>query len=406
MMGRRGDDPGANDPLRGFSTRAIHDGDLPSGVAEQPVNPPIWLTSDYLYEGLDHYADVINERRPGYVYGRYGNPTHVALHRVLASLDGGEAAWSFASGMAAIHTSLTSLLKSGDHLVAQRTIYGGTFALVTDVLPGYGIDATLVAPEEADVAEALRPNTRAVLLETLANPTFRVSDVRGVARVCAEAGVALVVDNTIPTPYLLRPLELPGVTLVVHSTTKYVGGHSNLLGGAAIGSPSTLERIRRLAIEQGTTAGAFEAWLALMGVQTLPLRVERQCGTALAIALALQGHPKIASVGYSGVPSHPDHQRAAALFEGGRFGAMLALVFAGGYEAAQRACDALRVIRVGSSFGGLHSQVCHPATTSHRQLSPEERAAAGIEDGLIRMAVGGEDPADLIDDLLQALEKA
>jgi methionine-gamma-lyase len=328
------------------------------------------------------------------------------LHRVLASLDGAEAAWTFASGMAAIHTSLTSLLSAGDHLVAQRAIYGGTFALVTRVLPGYGIESTLVDPEADAVAAAIRPTTKAVLLETLANPTFRVSDVAGVARACAEAGVPLVVDNTIATPYLLRPLDLPGVTLVVHSTTKYVGGHSNLIGGAAVGSRERLERIRFLAMEQGTTAGAFEAWLALMGVQTLPLRVERQCATALAIATALDGHPKVAAVGYSGLAGHPDHQRAALLFDGGRFGAMLALTFAGGYEAAQRACDALRVVRVGSSFGGLHSQVCHPATTSHRQLSPGERAAAGISDGLIRVAVGGEDAEDLIDDFLQALEKA
>src|SRR2546426_11876179 len=157
----------------GFSTRAIHDADLPLGIAEQPVSPPIWLTSDYLYEGLEHYADVINERRPGYVYGRYGNPTHVALHRVLASLDEGEAAWSFGSGMAAIHTTLTSLLQAGDHVVAQRTIYGGTYALLKEVFPRYGIQADLVEPEADSVAGVLQGNTRAVLIETLANPTFR-----------------------------------------------------------------------------------------------------------------------------------------------------------------------------------------------------------------------------------------
>ena len=391
----------------GFSTRAIHEGDLPpGGIAEEPVSPPIWLTSDYLYEGLEHYADVINERRPGYVYGRYGNPTHTALHRVLASLDGAEAAWSFASGMAAIHTAMTSLLRAGDHVVAQRTIYGGTFALLTQVFPGYGIEVSFVSPEAEEVADAIRPTTKAALIETLANPTFRVSDVAGVGRVCAERGVPLIVDNTIATPRLLRPLELAGVALVVNATTKYMGGHSDLIGGAVTGPRELIEPIRRLALEQGTTAGAFECWLVLRGVQTLCLRVERQCDTALALAQALRSHPKVAEVGYSGLPRHPDHRRASGLFDGPRFGAMLSFSLNGGYEAGIRACDALRVARVGSSFGSLHSQVCHPATTSHRQFSPEERAAAGIGDGLIRVAVGGEDAPDLIEDFLQGLEKA
>jgi len=398
-----------NEPERppGFSTRAIHESDMPpGGIAEQPVSPPIWLTSDYLYEGLEHYADVINERRPGYSYGRYGNPTHVALHRVLASLDGAEAAWSFASGMAALHTALTSVLRSGDHVVAQRTLYGGTFALLAKVFPSYGIEASFVPPEAADVAAAIRPNTEAVLVETLANPTFGVTDVAGIARACAERDVALVVDNTIPTPYLFRPLELPGVTLVVHSTTKYIGGHSDLLGGSVSGPAEPMDRVRRLAMEQGTTAGAFEAWLALRGVQTLALRMSRQSATAVELAGALADHSKVAEVGYSGLPGHPDHHRAASLFDGNRYGAMLSFTLRGGYEAGLRVCDALQVARVGSSFGSLRSQVCHPATTSHRQLSAEERRAAGIGDGLIRVAVGGEEPEDLLDDFLRALEKA
>lgn len=390
----------------GFATRAIHDADLPMAFDEQPVSPPIWLTSDYLYDGLDHYADVINERRPGFVYGRYGNPTHVALHRVLASLDEGEAAWSFASGMAAIHTTLTALVGAGEHVVAQRTVYGGTFALLQRRFPRYGVDVSWVDPEASEVAGALRPTTRAVFVEALANPTFRVSDVAGIAAACAEAGVPLVVDNTIPTPYLLRPLAHRGVTLSLSATTKYMGGHSDLLGGAVVGAAPLIDEVRHLAIEQGTTGGAFEAWLTLRGVQTLGLRMQRQCATALVVATFLDGHPKIEAVGYAGIPGHPDHARATALFGGDAFGAMLSFTVTGGYEAAQRAGDALRVIRVGSSFGSQRSQVCHPATTSHRQLSPEERAAAGIGDGLIRFAVGGEDPADLVADLEQALEKA
>jgi cystathionine beta-lyase/cystathionine gamma-synthase len=390
----------------GFSTRAIHEGDQSSAIDEQPVSPPIWLTSDYLYEGTEHYADVINERRPGYVYGRYGNPTHTALHRVLASLENAEAAWSFGSGMAAIHTALTSVLRSGDHLVAQQTIYGGTFALLREVFPGYGIETTFAEPEADAVASAIRPNTRAVLIETLANPTFRVPDVAGIGGVCGERGVSLVVDNTVATPYLFRPLAVDGVTLAVSSTTKYLGGHSDLIGGAVAGSRDVIDRIRHLALEQGTTGGAFEAWLTLRGIQTLALRMERQCSTAMRVAGLLAGHEKVSSVGYPGLPSHVDHQRASGLFDGERFGAMLSFSLRDGYEAVVRACDSVRVARVGSSFGSMHSQVCHPATTTHRQLSPAEREAAGIGDGLVRVAVGGEDPEDLVDDFAQALEKA
>ena len=389
----------------GFATRAIHEGEMPPGVVEQPVSTPIWLTADYLYEGTEHYADVINERRPGFVYGRYGSPTHVALHRVLASLEGADAAWSFASGMAAIHTTLTALLRAGDHVVAQRTLYGGTFALLRSVLPGYGIEVTFVEPEAGAVEAALRPETKAVIVETLANPTFRVPDLPGIGRACTDRGVAVIVDNTIATPYLLRPLELPGVSLVIESTTKYIGGHADLLGGAVAGPQEPVEDVRHLAIEQGTTSGAFEAWLALRGVQTLALRLERQCATALTLARFLAGHPKVTEVGYPGLPGHPDHDRAAGLFDGPRFGAMLSFSLGGGYGPALRACDALRLVRVGSSFGSQRSEVCHPATTSHRQLSPEERAEAGIGDGLVRLAVGGEDPEDLLEDLDRALEK-
>jgi methionine-gamma-lyase len=397
---------GAGDDDRGFSTRAIHEGDVPVEIAEQPVAPPIWLSAHFVYDGLDHYADVINERRDGFVYGRYGTPTHAALHKVLASLDGAPAAWSFASGMAAIHTALTAMVSSGDHVVAARTVYGGTYALLTSIFPGYGIDATFADSEADAIDAAIRDTTRAVVIEPLANPTFRVADVRGIAAVCAERGVLLVVDNSVASPFLLRPLEIPGVGLVVHSTSKYIAGHADLIGGSVAGPHDLVDRIRHLAIEQGTTAGAFDAWLVLRGLPTMALRLERQCANAMALADALREHPKVTSVGYSGLPDHPDHERAAALFDGGRFGAMLAFELDGGYDAAARWASALRVACVGSSFGGLRTEVCHPATTSHRQFSPADRAAAGIGDGLIRVSAGAEDANDLVQDFTRALEKA
>lgn len=391
----------------GFCTRAIHQAELPlGGLAEQPVSPPLYLTTDWLYEGLEHYADVINERRPGFVYGRYGSPTHSALHRVLASLEGAEAAWSFASGMSALQVAFSALLAAGDHLVCQRTVYGGTYALLTEILPRFGVEVSFTEPEAEAVRDALRPNTRAVFLETLANPTVRVADVAGVGALCAERGVALVVDNTVATPYLFLPLEHEGVSLSVNSTTKYLGGHADFMGGSVAGGADLVDRLRRLAIELGATAGAFEAWLALRGVQTLALRLDRQCRTALELARTLRDHPRVQLVSYPGLPDHPDHGRARALFRGERFGAMLAFSLRGGYEAAVRVCHSLRVARVGSSFGGLRTQVTHPASTSHRQFSPQDRRAAGIEDGLVRVAVGGEDPQDLREDFLQALERA
>jgi methionine-gamma-lyase len=406
MRDRGEDEPLPPERLPGFSTRAIHEGDLmQSGIAEQPVSPPVWLTADYVYESLEHYTDIINEQRPGFVYGRYGNPTHVALHNILASLDSAEAAWSFASGMAAVHTAITTLAQNGDHVLAQKTLYGGTYGFLTKMAPRYGIEASFVDGEADAVASGIRPSTKLVIIEPLANPTFNVVDVRGIAAVCAARGVALLVDNTVATPYLLRPLEIEGVTLVLHSTTKYIGGHSSLMGGSIAGDRDVIDRIRHFAIDQGSTAGAFEAWLMLLGIQTLPLRVERQCTNAMAVARFLSDHTKVAKVGYSGLPGHPHHERARALFDGNRFGPMLSFTLDGGYEAAARMCDSLRVVRVGSSFGSLHSMVAQPATTSHRQFSREDREAAGITDGLIRFAIGGEDPEDLVADLAQALEK-
>ena len=406
-MGHSGEDQaGAHEPRAGFSTRAIHEGDTAQGgVAEQPVSPPVWLTADYVYESLEHYTDVINERRPGFVYGRYGNPTHVALHNVLASLDSAEAAWSFASGMAAVHTAITALVEKGEHVLAQRTLYGGTYGFLTKMAPRYGIDASFAEGEADAFGSAIRPSTKLVIIEPLANPTFDVVDVRGIAALCAERGVPLLVDNTVATPYLLRPLELDGVTLVLHSTTKYIGGHSSLMGGSIAGDRALIDRIRHFAIDQGATAGAFEAWLMLLGVQTLPLRVERQSANAMTLARFLNEQPKVARVGYSGLPDHPHHERAKGLFDGDRFGPMLSFTLDGGYEAAARMCDSLHVVRVGSSFGSLHSMVCQPATTSHRQFSKEDRDAAGISDGLIRFAVGAEDSDDLVADLGRALEK-
>jgi cystathionine beta-lyase/cystathionine gamma-synthase len=387
-----------------FSTRAIHAWDLGSS-GNDPAAMPIWLSADYLFDGVEHYADLLSGQRPGYAYARFGSPTHTGLHQVLASLEGAAAAFSFASGMAAMYSSLTALVETGDHIVADRGIYNTSYTLLQSFLPRFGIRTTFAAPEADAVAQAMEPATRLVVIDSIATPTFRVADVAGVAEVCAASGAPLIVDNTIATPYLLRPLDLPGVELVVHSSSKYIGGHSDLIGGSVAGSKELIDRIHEVAKQQGTIAGVFDAWLALRGVQTLALRMERQCATAVALAGFLAGRAEVRAVGYAGLPGHPDHERAVKLFGGASFGAMLSLSLRGGYDAAVRFCDALRIARVGSGFGGLRTEVRHPATTSHRFLTEEQRILLGIDQGLVRIAVGAEDVEDLIADFTHALDQ-
>jgi cystathionine beta-lyase/cystathionine gamma-synthase len=389
----------------GFSTRAIHARSSGSRSDVEPAAVPLWLSSDYLFDGIAHYADLLSGERPGYAYARFGSPTHTDLHEVLASLEGAEAAFSFASGMAAVLTSLTTLVEAGGHIVADRGVYNTTYTLLASFLPRYGIRTTFVEPEAEAVDQAIEPVTKAVFIDSITTPTFRVADVAGVAEVCAARGVPLIVDNTIATSYLLRPLEFSGVELVLHSTSKYIGGHSDLIGGSVAGSAELVGRIHEVAKQQGTIAGVFDAWLALRGVQTLAIRVERQCATAMTLAGVLAAHDEVGTVGYSGLVDHPDHQRAVELFGGTYFGGMLSLCLRGGYEAAVAFCDALRIARVGSGFGGMRTEVRHPATTSHRFLTEEQRLGAGIDQGLVRVSVGAEDAEDLIDDFIQALKQ-
>lgn len=362
--------------------------------------PPIWQVADYGYDSAQHYSDVINERRPGQIYGRYGGPTVQTLGQVLASLEGGEAAWVFSSGMGAIHSVLMHLAGVGDHIVAARTVYGGTYGLFTIGAPRAGIEVTFAdATDSASVQEALRPNTRGVFVESIANPTLEVCDLEGIGSLCAQAQIPLVVDNTVATPALLNPLRF-GASLVVHATSKFIGGHHDLMGGAVIGPQDRVDEIRHLAIRYGSTSSGFESWLALRGLATLGLRVERHCSNALAVAMFLEAQPSVERVLYPGLASHPQHERASKFLTG--YTGMVA-VDLGSQEGAWRFMDSTRVARVGSSFGGVRSELTHPASTSHRQFSNEDRQAAGITDGLVRIAVGLENVDDLLADFEGAL---
>lgn len=388
---------------RGFSTRAIHGQALPPVEQETP-SVPIFQTSTFRFDTSDGFAETINFRRPGYTYTRgYGNPTLLAFERVMAELEGTESALSFASGMAAVHTVATTLAASGDTIVASSELYGGTYSLFAQVLPRYGIDVRFVSPHDHDAVRAALASSKLFYVETIANPNVTVADLETLGAIASEAGVASAVDNTFASPYLCNPAAF-GFDYVLHSATKYVGGHNDLIGGVVCTSEQRMAGLRSTVIETGGTMAPLEAWLSMRGLSTLQIRMDRHSESALALTTWLEGHPKITRVRYPGLSSHPQHDVALRLLPRG-FGGMAAFEVEGGVEAGQRFCDALELVWVAASLGGIHTLVCHAASTTHRQLDAEARRAAGIADGLIRLSVGLEDVEDLIEDVERALEK-
>jgi cystathionine beta-lyase/cystathionine gamma-synthase len=388
---------------RGFSTRAIHGQALPPMEQETP-SVPIFQTSTFRFDTSNGFAETINFRRPGYTYTRgYGNPTLLAFERVMAELEGTESALSFASGMAAIHTVATTLAASGDKIVASSELYGGTYSLFAHVLPRYGIDVRFVSPHDHDAVRAALAGSKLFYVETIANPNVTVADLEALGAVASEAGVASAVDNTFASPYLCSPAAF-GFDYVLHSATKYVGGHNDLIGGVVCTTEERMAGLRSTVIETGGTMAPLEAWLSMRGLSTLQIRMDRHSESALALTTWLEAHPKISRVRYPGLSSHPQHDIAMRMLLRG-FGGMAAFEVEGGVEAGQRFCDALELVWVAASLGGTHTLVCHAASTTHRQHDAEARRAAGIADGLIRLSVGLEDVEDLIQDVESALEK-
>lgn len=388
---------------RGFTTRAIHI--PPPPMDQETPSVPIFQTSTFRFATSEDYAETISFRRPGYTYTRgYGNPTLLAFERVMAELEGTESAFSFSSGMAAVHTVVTSLARAGDRIVASNELYGGSFSLFTKILPRYGIEVTLVSPHDPDAVAAALPGAVLFYVETIANPNVTVADIEALGAVCRASGVPAVVDNTFASPYLCNPASL-GFEHVLHSATKYIGGHHDLTGGVVATTEDGMRRLRDMAIETGGTMAPLEAWLALRGLMTLELRMERHSRSALALAEFLQGHAKVERMHYPGLASHPHHEVARRLLPRG-CGGMLAFEVAGGVEAGMRFCDALDLAWIATSLGGTHTLVGHAASTTHRQMDPAARRAAGIADGLVRVSVGLEDVEDLIEDFDRALEKA
>ncbi|MFC7793017.1 trans-sulfuration enzyme family protein [Streptomyces cinereoruber] len=373
-------------------------------TGSRPLGVPLHQGHVFAFDSADALAEGFTSP-DAFLYARLGNPTVRTLEDAVARLEGGASGLSFASGMGAVNAVLLSLLGSGAHVVAQTCLYGGTYAVLTDLAARWGVHVTYVSgtdPEE--VRAALRPETRLLYLETIANPTTRVSDLTALAAVAAEAGVPVAVDNTFASPLLCRPLD-HGADVVIHSATKYLAGHADVLGGVAVFKDRELYgRVRRHAVEQGASTDPFAAWLTLRGLQTLSLRVERQCANAAGLAARLAAHPAVAAARHPSLASHPDREVAARLLPAGG-GGVVSIDLAGGRDAGRTFVEAVRLASLSVSLGDVKTLVMHPASTSHHQLDAAALAAAGIGAGTVRISVGIEHVEDLWTDLEQALDQ-
>ncbi len=374
-----------------FGTRAIHAGQRPD-LLSGAIMPPIYQTSTYVQEGMG--------RHKGYEYARGKNPTREALERNVASLEGGRHGFAFASGMACLD-SLMKLFRAGDHIVCGESAYGGTFRLFDKILRHYGLTFTFLDTRDSQrVADACTPQTRAVVVETPTNPLMRLTDLRAVAEIAHRNGAQLIVDNTFATPFFQRPFE-HGADIVYHSTTKYLNGHSDMIGGICVVRDDALaEQIQFIANAAGAVPGPFDSWLALRGTKTLHLRMPRHDANGRTIAPWLAERLGEQNVIYPGLPTHPQHTLAARQMTG--FGGMITIEL-GTRDRAARILERVRVFSLAESLGGVESLISHPASMTHASVPPEHRARLGITDGMVRLSCGVEDVEDLLEDLEQAL---
>ncbi|MCU0483767.1 MAG: aminotransferase class I/II-fold pyridoxal phosphate-dependent enzyme [Chloroflexi bacterium] len=391
--------------MDGFSTRAIRATSRPPRVDQRPTSVPIYQAVTFSAETTDELADVTSRRLPGYSYGRIANPTADALGSAVAELEGAEAGYAVASGMAAIHLALLALLRAGDRVVCTRAVYGSTRALLGGTLGRLGITTAFVDPTNEQAVEAVLAEapTRVLYLETISNPTLVVADIAALAEIGHRHGARVVVDNTFASPYLCRPLEL-GADLVVESATKYLSGHSDVLAGVVAGDRETIDAVREAQVQTGATIAPFAAFLVLRGIATLAVRLDRQAASAAALAAWLATERGVARVLYPGLPSHPDHAVAARQLASG--GGMLAVELEGGAPAGRAFIDALRIPERTASLGSVHTIVVHPPSTTHRQLDTAQLLEGGIAPGLLRVSVGLEDLDDLRADFAAGLAAA
>jgi len=379
----------------GFSSRAIHVGQEfdPSTGA---IIPPVYLTSTFVQDGIGGF-------RGGYEYARGGNPTRDSLQELLASLEGGAQAFSFASGLAAEDTLLRGILKPGDHIIMGNDVYGGTHRLVNRIFVPWGVGLTTVDMSDLDAVRRVVTATPPTVLwiETPSNPLMKISDIAALAEIGHAAGAIVVVDNTFASPYLQQPLAL-GADAVVHSTTKYLGGHSDVLGGAVIVKEDELaNKVGFLQFAVGAVSGPLDAWLTVRGIKTLAVRMDRHSASAQAIAERLVGHPKLDTIYYPGLPDHPGHDIAARQMSG--FGGMLSVAVKGGSAAARTFAESTSLFQLAESLGGVESLIGYPSEMTHASVRGTELEVA---DNIVRLSVGIEDVDDLVEDVLQALDRA
>ncbi|OGU31128.1 MAG: cystathionine gamma-synthase [Ignavibacteria bacterium GWA2_55_11] len=376
---------------QGFSTKAVHAAIEPD-PSTGTIMTPVHLTSTYVQQELG-----VNK---GYEYARVSNPTRTVLEKNIAALEGGKEGLAFGSGMAAI-TTIFHLLKSGDHVVLSKNVYGGTYRLGKLVLNQFGLDFEFVDTTDVrNISYAIRPSTKMVFIETPTNPTMEITDLKAVAKIAKANKLVSIVDNTFASPYLQNPLAL-GIDIVVHSATKYLNGHSDMLGGLVILNDARLiERLRFLQKSIGGILSPFEAWLCLRGIKTLSVRMDRHCANAMEVALFLSRHRKVVKVNYPGLMKHPQHRLAAQQMRG--FGGMISFEL-GNLAKAKAFLKRVRLCALAESLGGVETLISHPATMTHASVPAAERQAIGVTDGLVRMSVGIEDVGDILEDLKLAL---
>ncbi|MBF9035597.1 O-succinylhomoserine sulfhydrylase [Rhodobacterales bacterium HKCCE2091] len=383
-------------------TRAVHSGTRRSQYGE--VSEALYLTQGFVYDTAEDAEARFQECGPDeFIYARYGNPTVAMFEDRIAALEGAEAAFATASGMAAVNGALTSLLRAGDHVVSSRALFGSCLYILEDVLTRYGVEVTFVdGTDPAQWEAAIRPDTRAVFFESMSNPTLEIIDVAAVSKLAHAVGAIVIADNVFATPVLQRTLDL-GADVVVYSATKHIDGQGRCLGGVILGTEQFIRKtVEPYLKHTGGAMSPFNAWVMLKALETMDLRVRAQADGALTIARALEGHPALARVIYPGLASHPQNNLAMAQMEAG--GTVLSFELKGGKAAAFKALNALSVVTISNNLGDAKSIVTHPATTTHQRLSEDQRDALGIGPGLLRLSVGLEDPADLVDDILSALD--
>lgn len=395
-----------NDSLKemGFATKAIHAGtteNTPGTLAT-----PIYQTSTFYFDSAEQGGKRFAGEEGGYIYSRLGNPTTKVLEDKIAMLEGGEAAAAMSSGMGAISSALWTLLKAGDHVVASNTLYGCTFALLNHGLTRYGVEVDFVdVADPENIRKAMKKNTKVVYLETPANPTMLITDIQAVSKIAHEVeGCQVMVDNTFCSPYLQRPLEL-GADIVVHSATKYINGHGDVIAGIVVGSEDYITQVKMFGIKDmtGSVLSPNDAFLMIRGMKTLQIRMDKHCSNAMEVAKFLESHPAVEKVYYPGLESFEGHELAKKQMS--QFGGIMAFEVKGGVEAGKKLMNSLHLCILAVSLGDAETLVEHAASMTHSPYSKEEREAAGISDGLVRISVGLEDVKDIIGDLKQGLDQ-